>query len=117
MKKSKQIIKKGKKIFIFAGVLGLVLHIILFQSINSLFILPILFYWFFLGVVYRFHEKVFFSIALFFLVLTPFAFLLNQFSLAEKFSVWEILFLLLGLTKWLLFDILFKKRKNKGGKK
>lgn len=102
----------NKKILFGIGVIGLVLHVIFFQSINSLMILPFLFYWMFLGIIYKLNEKYFFGIALVFLTLSLPPFLLGNLDLAEKLSVWEYLFLVLGLTQWLFFDLLFKSRKK-----
>ncbi|CAN5194789.1 hypothetical protein BH11PAT1_BH11PAT1_0100 [soil metagenome] len=113
MKKIRDVLKNNKKYLIGIGVLGLLFHIYYFQSINSVMILPVFFYWMFLGITYRFSEKYFFGIALIFLLFVPIFFLQNNFSLAEKLSVWEFIFLILGLTQWILFDVIFYKTKKK----
>lgn len=98
--------KNNKKPFI-VGIIGIFVNIIFFQSINSIMLLPFLLYWILLGIFYKLDEKYFFGLALFFLILSVFPFLQGDFVLAEKFSVWEFLFLILGLWQWLLLEIPF----------
>lgn len=101
-------------ILLFAiGIVGLVVHIIFFQSINSVLLLPFLFYWLLLGVIYKFSEKCFFIIALVFLIASVVPFLLGNLELAEKLSVWQYLFVILGLIQWLLYDVIFPKHKSR----
>lgn len=113
MKKILEIIKKNEKIFIAIGCLGLLLHLWFFQSINSIMLVPFMLYWLFLGFFYKLNEKYFFGIALFFLVLTVPFFLLGQFALAEKMSVWEFLFLIMGLLVWGIRELPLPRRKKK----
>ncbi len=103
----------NKKILFGIGVIGLILHVIYFQSVNSLMILPFFFYWIVIGILYKLDERYFFGIALFFLVLSVPPFLLGHMVLAERLSVWEYLFLVLGLWQWFLFDVLLNIRKKK----
>jgi len=102
------------KIQVFCvGVIALLFHVIFFQSINSIVLLPFLFYWIFLGIVYKISEKYFFGLALIFLVLSVPPFLFGNMELAERLSVWEFLFLILGLWQWFLFDVLINIRRKK----
>lgn len=112
MKGLRDIFKKGKVFFFAIGIIGLFLNIILFQSINSIMLLPFIFYWIFLGIRYKLDERYFFGIALFFLVLSVPPFLLGHMTLAERLSVWEFLFLILGLWQWFVFDIVIPKIKQ-----
>lgn len=99
--------------YLFAiGVIGLIVHIAFFQSINSIMLLPFLFYWFLLGAIYRLNDKYFFGIALLFLILSIPPFLLGYKELAERLSVWEFLFLILGLWQWFIFEIVIPKIKK-----
>lgn len=106
-------IKKHKGKAIFLGILGLFLHVLFFQSINSIMILPFLCYWLLLGIILKFSEKYFFSIAIFFLVLSVPPFLLGNVDLAERLSVWEFLFLVLGLWQFFLFSVLSQIKRKK----
>lgn len=113
MKVISSYLKRHKTKAIGIGALGLLLHVIFFQSINSIMILPFLFYWMLLGIVFRFSEKYFFGIALFFLIISVPPFLFGNVELAERLSVWEFLFLILGFWQFFLFDILATYRKKK----
>jgi len=113
MKNLSNFIKKNKIQFLSIGIVALFLHVIFFQSINSLMILPILFYWIVIGILCKLDERYFFGIALLFLVLSVPPFLLGHMVLAERLSVWEFLFLILGLWQWFLFDILLNIRRKK----
>src|SRR3989344_3807798 len=112
MKNLSNFIKKNKIQFLSIGIVALFLHVIFFQSINSLMILPILFYWIVIGILCKLDERYFFGIALLFLVLSVPPFLLGHMVLAERLSVWEFLFLILGLWQWFLFDIILPKIKK-----
>ena len=112
MKNKIKYLKKNKNLFLCIGMVALFLHVIFFQSINSLMILPFLFYWIFIGILYKLEEKYFFGIAIFFLVLSVPPFLLGHIVLAERLSVWEFLFLILGLWQWFVFDIILPKIKK-----
>lgn len=103
---------ENRNILLVIGIIGLFLHVIYFQSVNSLMILPFLFYWIVIGILYKLNERYFFGIALFFLVLSVPPFLLGHMVLAERLSVWEFLFLILGLWQWFLFDVILNIRKK-----
>lgn len=105
-------LNKNKIPVLCAGIIALFLHVIFFQSINSLMILPFLFCWIIIGIFYKLDEKYFFGIAIFFLVLSVPPFLLGHIVLAERLSVWEFLFLILGLWQWFVFDIILPKIKK-----
>lgn len=112
MKNRLAFLKKNKILALGVGIIALFLHVILFQSINSLMILPFLFYWIIIGILYKLDERYFFGIALFFLVLSVPPFLLRHMVIAERLSVWEFLFLILGLWQWFVFDIVIPKIKR-----
>lgn len=112
MKNISKYLKKNKIRVIFVGIIAVFLHVIYFQSVNSLMILPFLFYWIAIGILCKLDERYFFGIALFFLVLSVPPFLLGHIELAERFSVWEFLFLILGLWQWFVFDIVIPKIKR-----
>lgn len=112
MKRLRDIFKKSKAFFFTIGIIGLFLNIILFQSINSIMLLPVILYWIFLGIRYKLDERYFFGIALLFLVLSVPPFLTGHMVIAERLSVWEYLFLILGLWQWFIFDIIVPKIKR-----
>lgn len=113
MKRIGDVFRKHKRVFFAIGIIGLFVHIILFESINSTMLVPFLIYWMFLGIVYKLNEKYFFGLALFFLILSVPPFLFGKLVLAERFSVWEYLFLVMGLWQWFLFDVLLAIRRKK----
>lgn len=104
-KKAKQL-KKGlikfKLLLLLLGGAALFGQLLFFQSTDSLLLIFISLFWFILGLLYRFDEKYFFALAIVFLVLTVPPFLLGNYTLAEKFSVWQFLFLTLGLWQGLV---------------
>ena len=112
MKNMSKFLKKNKILVLSVGMIALFLHVIFFQSINSIMILPFLFYWIVIGIFYKLDERYFFGIAIFFLVLSIPPFLLGHIVLAERLSVWEFLFLILGLWQWFIFDIILPKIKK-----
>lgn len=112
MKRLRDIFKKSKTFFFTIGIIGLFLNIILFQSINSIMLLPFIFYWIFLGIRYKLDEKYFFGIAIFFLILSVPPLLFGNLELSEKFSVWEFLFLVLGLWQWVFLQMTFFHKKK-----
>lgn len=107
-----QIFTKNKNKPFIIGIVGIFVNILLFQSINSIMLIPFLFYWIFLGIFYRLDEKYFFKLALFFLVLSIFPLIQKDLVLAEKFSVWEYLFLILGLWQWVFLQMTFFHKKK-----
>lgn len=102
---SKLFLKKYQKLGISLGIIGTVFNILFFQSTNSLALLFFLAYWLIIGAVYQISEKFFFTLALICLVLTVPPFLLNHLVLAERFSVWEFLFIMLALWQWLYLEL------------
>lgn len=112
MKNMSKFLKKKKILFLSVGIIALFLHVIFFQSVNSVMILPFLLYWIVIGIFYKLNEKYFFGIALVFLVLSVPPFLTGHMVLAERLSVWEYLFLVLGLWQWFIFDIVIPKIKR-----
>ena len=112
MKNLLEFTEKNNKILFGIGILILIVHIVLFQSINSVFLAPPILYWILLGIIYRLNEKYFFGIALCFLIFSVPPLLIGKLDLAEKFSVWEYLFLVLGLFQWFIFDIFLPMRKK-----
>lgn len=112
MQNTLKFLKKHKVLSICLGIGALFLHVIFLQSINSLMILPFLFYWIAIGIIYTLNEKYFFSVAILFLILSVPPFLLGNMELAERLSVWEFLFLILGLWQWFVFDIVVPKIKK-----
>ncbi|SRR5258708_3699104 len=107
MKNIAKFLNKKKLQVYCVGIVALFLHVLFFQSVNSLMILPFLFYWIVIGILCKIDERFFFGIALVFLTLSVPPFLQGNLDLAEKLSIWEYLFLVLGVTQWLLFDVLF----------
>lgn len=105
MRKIKLFVKKYQRLAIFLGISGVILNIIFFQSTNSPVLAILMFYWLITGAVYQINEKFFFILALICLVLTVPPFLLNDLVLAERFSVWEFLFLILALWQWLYLEL------------
>lgn len=112
MKNMSIFLNKYKIPVLCAGIIALFLHVIFFQSINSLMILPFLFSWIIIGIFYKLDEKYFFGIAILFLVLSVPPLLLGNTIIAERLSVWEFLFLILGLWQWFIFDIVLPKIKK-----
>lgn len=110
MNKIKQIFRKNKLLFISLGIAIVLINILFFPSTDSQVLIAIIFYWLAMGFIYQFNEKFFFALAMVFLVLTPVPFLSGNMLLAERFSVWEFLFIILGLWQWFFLQL---KRKNK----
>ena len=102
---SKIFLKKYQKWGISLGIIGTVFNILFFQSTNSVVLLFFLAYWLIIGVIYKISEKFFFTLALICLVLTVPPFLLNHMVLAERFSVWEFLFIVLALWQYLYLEL------------
>lgn len=112
MKNISVFLNKNKIPVLASGIIALFLHVIFFQSINSLMILPFLFSWIIIGIIYKLDEKYFFGIAIFFLVLSVPPLLLGKIFLSERLSVWEFLFLILGLWQWVFLQIPFFNKKK-----
>lgn len=94
------------------GIFGVIINIIFFQSINSPVLAILMIYWLTAGAVYKINEKFFFTLALICLILTVPPFLLNSMVLAERFSVWEFLFIILALWQWLYLELRDKINKK-----
>lgn len=105
MKKTKLFLKKYQRWAFFLGIFGVMINIAFFQSINSLVLGLLTIYWLIIAAVYKINEKFFFALALVCLVLTVPPFLLNGMILAERFSVWEFLFLILALWQWFYLEL------------
>ena len=103
-------IKKYELVLFILGIIGVSINIILIPSTNSQVLLMIIAYWMLLGIIYKTTEKFFFILALICLILSTIPFLLGNMLLAERFSVWEFLFIILGLWQWFFLQL---KRKNK----
>lgn len=105
IKQIKLFLKNRRRLSLILGILAVIVNIIFFQSTYSLALLLILAYWVIVGVFTRIDEKFFFKLALIFLVLAVPPFLLKQISVAERFSVWEFLFLILGLWQYFYLEL------------
>lgn len=105
MKKISFFLKKYQRLAIFLGILGVIVNIIFFQSTDSRVLIVFIIYWLIIGAIYNMSEKFFFALALICLVLTVPTFLLNGLVLAERFSVWEFLFIVLALCQWLYLEL------------
>lgn len=112
MKRILSSFQKNKKIYLTVGAVCIFAEILFGRGSNSLLLLILLLYWMFLGVVYRLDEKYFFAFAIFFLILSVIPFLLGNYTLAEGISVWEFLFLILGLCQWVFLGLPFFKRRK-----
>lgn len=112
MKNVPKFLNKNRTLLLFLGIVALFIHVALFQSINSFMILPFLLYWIIIGIFYKLDEKYFFGIAIFFLVLSVPPLLFGNLELSEKFSVWEFLFLILGLWQWVFLQMTFFHKKK-----
>lgn len=105
MKKIKFFFKKHQRWAFLLGIFGVMLNIVFFQSTNSPVLAILMFYWLITGAVYQISENFFFILALSCLVLTVPPFLLKHMVLAERFSVWEFLFLILALCQWFYLEL------------
>ena len=105
MKKMKQFLEKHQRLAIFLGIFGVIINIAFFQSINSPVLVLLMIYWVIIAAVYKIGEKFFFILALICLVLTVPPFLLNHMVLAERFSIWEFLFIVLALWQYLYLEL------------
>lgn len=63
---------------------------------GDLWILLISAVWIFLGYFYRFDEKIYFGMAIFFLLASLPFLLFNRPFLSEKMAVWEFIFIIIG---------------------
>ncbi len=112
MKKAFNIFWKNKNSPFALGLIGIFGEIFLSPSSNSILLLVLLLYWLFLGIRTKLDEKYFFGLAMVFLILSVIPFLFGNFTLSERLSVWEFLFLILGLSQWFIFDIIVPKIKK-----
>lgn len=108
MKKIETLLEKYQWFLFSLGIGWTIINLIFFSSTNSLALLVIIIYWLTLGVIYRISEKFFFVLAIVCLILTVPPFLLKKLMWAERFSVWEFLFLCLGL--WQFFYLELKEK-------
>ncbi len=109
MKQTLKMIKEKfgqyRLLFISLGLGGVIINLSFYPSVDSQTLLVLLFYWIFLGAIYKISEKFFFFLALLCLILTVPFFLFKKMIFAERFSVWEFLFICLGLWQYFYLEV------------
>jgi len=101
-KEFKKSLLKFRFLAFLLGGIGLLLDIIFSQSVDVIPQMVIVLFWLILAWLYRLSEKIFFAMAVIFLILTPIPLIFENKILAEKFAVWEFLFIGLGLFWWIM---------------
>src|SRR3990167_4559581 len=99
------LLKEYQKLLFSIGIGLTTVNLIFFPSTNSLALLGVMAYWIILGLYYKINEKFFFVLAIVCLILTVPPLLLKNLMWAERFSVWEFLFIALALWQWLYSEL------------
>lgn len=94
-------IKNQKILLLIAGVLAVIGQIIFLQPTDSIYILMICLYWLVIGWILKLNEKIFFTMALFLLIIVPIPLILGSELWSNKIAVWQYLFMVFGLVGWL----------------
>lgn len=93
------------------GLGGVIVNLSFYPSVDSQALLILIFYWILIGIIYKTSEKFFFFLALLCLILTVPFFLFKNMIFAERFSVWEFLFICLGLWQYFYLEVRNKLKK------
>jgi len=101
-KEFKKSLLKFRFLAFLLGGIGLLLDIIFSQSVDVIPQMVIVLFWLILAWLYRLSEKIFFAMAVIFLILTPIHLIFGREILAEKLAVWGFLFIGLGLFWWIM---------------
>lgn len=104
--------EKYQRFLFFIGIGLTIINLIFFPSTNSPALLAVMAYWIILGLFYKIKEKFFFILAIFCLILSVPPLLLKNLMWAERFSVWEFLFLILALWQWFYLELMDKISKK-----
>jgi len=112
LKNINKILRKLKFPLLVFGGMGILWQIIFLQSTDSLPILFLVLFWLVLSLVYNLSERFSFSLAMIFLIITPFPLLAGKLFFAEKMAVWWFLFVIIGLLRWLITEFLDYLRKD-----
>lgn len=109
----KKYLARHRKFLFALGIGTTFFDIIFLPATNSPVLLVILAYWLFLGFYYKISEKAFFILALISLVFSIPFFLFNNIVYAERFSVWQFLFLCLALGQFAFLEVWQKFSRKK----
>lgn len=107
-----RLLAKYQWFLFFIGIGWTIINLVFSPSTNSLALLKVMVYWIILGLYYRINEKFFFVLAIICLILTVPPLLLGNLMWAERFSVWEFLFIAIALWQWLYLELRDKINKR-----
>lgn len=102
-------IKKKKTLFFITGILFSIVIFALFEHPPDIPLALLMIYWIIISLIYKLRENIFFIVSLALLFFCPFFIIKNNQVIADKFAVWSLLSIIIGLFSWAISIILTKK--------
>jgi|GEM_PF-6043307 len=103
-------IKKRKTLFFIAGIIFSILIFTLFEHLPDIPLALLIIYWIMISLIFKLRENIFFIVSLILLFFCPFFIIKNNQVIADKFAVWSLLSIIIGIFSWAMSIIISKNK-------
>jgi len=103
-KGEKQMSKSKLMVLFTGGIINLVI-VLYYNTPPDVILLLIIIFWLIVGKLYALKDQLFIILAICFLILTPFPLFFDNQPLANRFAIWQFIYIIIAIGNWIFSEL------------